>query len=547
MKSYRTDPSRWQRFVSGVSMFAVACLTALSFSGCGDSSSSDSSVPPPVTVAAPGAPTALTVTGGENLATLQWSPPAASATAGLPDSYEIYGSTTATTAATIVAPANLVKTIPVVSGQAVYSHTALGLAGDNTYNFVVTAKNTGGETPSTVASAQVTKPIPPPGAPTALTVTGGENVATLQWSPPAASATAGLPVTYEIYRSTTATTTTTLVDAANFVASIPAVTTQTTPYSYTDIGLPGANTTYYYVVAAKNAGGETPSSVASDSVTGPLVAKTYGNNFSAALIFADDIGITNLALDPLKSWTVSDVTLIDYNTGLRPLPAEVTAMLGLTVPWTTLPYLPVASKMDPLYYEQKSINTWQGEWAKGAATPQDVIAKWGDNLVSATLSAGSKIRIEMVLSKTLTTPMTVYPMKLLSGSGITELQGTTGIATTTTTAFVFATNARLTLQKLDAGGVPGAAIVDQALFDLAVPDGLNKLSGEIPVSGNFTYGFVWDPVTSGSSAGQYRVTFKLDPTSAFGTGNPANNTFMKTATNGVRVSDTEVYIDIDVK
>ena len=138
-------------------MFAVACLTALSFSGCGDSS--DASSLTPVTVAAPGAPTALTVTGGENLATLQWSPPAASATAGLPDSYEIYGSTTATTAATIVAPANLVKTIPVVSGQAVYSHTALGLAGGNTYSFVVTAKNTGGETPSTVASAQVTKPI----------------------------------------------------------------------------------------------------------------------------------------------------------------------------------------------------------------------------------------------------------------------------------------------------------------------------------------------------------------------------------------------------
>ena len=122
------------------------------------------------------------------------------------------------------------------------------------------------------------------------------------------------------------------------------------------------------------------------------------------------------------------------------------------------------------------------------------------------------------------------------------------MATTTTTAFVFATNARLTLQRLDAGGLPtGPMVVDQALFDPAIPDGLNKLSGEIPVSGNFTYGFVWDPATSGSTAGQYRVTFKLDPTSSFGTGAPANNTFMKQALNGVRVSDTEVYIDIDVK
>jgi hypothetical protein len=318
--------------------------------------------------------------------------------------------------------------------------------------------------------------------------------------------------------------------------------------------LEGGNATHNFVVTAKNAGGETPSTVASDQVTGPPVAKTYGNNFSAALIFADDIGITNLALDPAKSWTISDVTLIDYNTGLRPLATEV-ALFPVTQ--LTLPYLPVASKIDPLYYEQKSINTWQGEWAKGGGVMQEVNAKWGDNLVSATLSAGAKIRIEMVLTKTVTTPMTVYPMLLLSGSGTSELQGTTGIATTTTTAFVFATNARLTLQKLDDAGVPtGAMLVDQALFDPAFPDGLNKLSGEIPVSGNFTYGFVWNPATSGSSAGKYRVTFKLDDFSQFGgTGVPAtvptvpipNNTLIKTFTNGGLVSDTEVYIDINVK
>jgi hypothetical protein len=402
------------------------------------------------------------------------------------------------------------------------------------------------------SSSSADPPPAPPAEPTAFTVTGGENVATLQWSPPAASATAGLPASYEIYGSTTATTAATIVDPVNFVSTIPVASGQTV-YSYTALGLAGSNTTHNFVVTAKNAGGETPSSVASDSVTGPRVAKTYGNNFSAALVFADDVGITNLPLDPAKNWTTTDVTLIDYNTGLRPLADEVTAMLALLpTPQTTLPYLPVASKIGPVapaYYEQKSINTWQGEWAKGAAAPQDVNAKWGDNLSSASLSSSAKIRIEMVLSKDVSaTPMTSYPMLLLSGSGTSELQGTTGIATTSNTAFVFATNARLTLQKLDAGGVPtGPMVVDQALFDPAVKDGLNKLSGEIPVSGNFTYGFVWDPATSGSTAGKYRVTFKLDSTSQFGVGGPANNTFMKTVTNGQRVSDTEVYIDIDVK
>jgi hypothetical protein len=365
---------------------------------------------------------------------------------------------------------------------------------------------------------------------------------TLQWLPPAASATAGLPDSYEIYRSSTATTAATIVNPANLVTSIPVVTGMLT--SFTNSGLPGGNTTYYFVVTAKNAGGETPSSVANATVTGTINPAVAGNNFSAALIFADDIGITNLPITGV--WTGHNLPFagIDYNTGLRPLLAEVTAFPALQL---NLPYLPLPSKIDPLYYEQKSINTWQGEWAKGKAVPQNVTAKWGDNMSSASLSASAKIRIEMALTKDVTlTPMTAYTMKLLSGSGTNELQGTNGVTYIPTTAFVMATNAHLIIQKFN-GATLDAPVVDQSLFDPAFPDGLNKLSGEIPVSGNFTYGFVWQPSTSGSTAGKYRVTFKLDPISLFGVGNPANNTFMTTATNGVRVSDTEVYIDIVVK
>jgi len=392
-----------------------------------------------------------------------------------------------------------------------------------------------GGTPSPTAT------VAAPGAPTAFTATAGENVVTLQWSPPAASTTAGAPDSYEIYRSTTATTAATLVAPAYFVTTTPAIPGQAV-YSFTNTGLAG-NTTYYFVVTAKNAGGETPSTVANARPTGPPNPQVYGNNFSAALIFADDIGITNLPITGV--WTL-DKTLIDYNTGLRPLATEVTAF---PVTQLVLPYLPLPSMIDPLYFEQKSINTWQGEWAKGAAAPQNVTAKWGDNLSGASLRASAKIRIEMVLTKDVTaTPMTAYTMRLLSGSGTNELQGTNGVTYNPTTAFVFATNAHLTIQRLDAAGMPtGALIVDQALFDPAFPDGLNKLSGEIPVSGNFTYGFIWDPSTSGSTAGRYRITFKLDPISQFGAGTPANNTFMTAATNGVRVSNTEVYIDVVVQ
>jgi len=278
--------------------------------------------------------------------------------------------------------------------------------------------------------------------------------------------------------------------------------------------------------------------VASAKPTGPPNPQVYGNNFSAALIFADDIGITNLPITVPGVWTL-DPLAIDFNTGLRPLATETISLL---------PFLTVPSKVDPLYFEQKTVNTWQGEWAKGAATPQNVTAKWGDNLSSGSLSSTGKIRIEMVLTTTVPTPMTTYTMKSLYGAKRNEMFGTNGVVIPSTTAFVFATNAHLQIHKLDAGGnkiLP--AVDDQSLFDPAFPDGLNKLSAEIPVSGNFTYGYVWDPSTSGSTAGNYRITFLLDSPSKFGTGSPANNTFMTTATNGVRVSDTEAYIDIVVQ
>jgi hypothetical protein len=393
------------------------------------------------------------------------------------------------------------------------------------------------------SSGDSTPTVAAPAVVTAFTATAGENVATLQWSPPAASTTAGLPDSYEIYHSTTATTAETIVNPANFVTTIPVVSGKTV-YTYTDIGLAGT-TTYYFVVTAKNAGGETPSPVASAKPTGPPTPATYGNNLSAALIFADDIGVTNLALDPTKSWAAgaSAVTAIDTNTGLRPLAAEIPAISAVQA---TLPYLPVPSAIDPLYFEQKSVNTWQGEWAAASGVQQVVDAKWGDNMLSASLKASAKIRIEMALTKTLTTPMTAYTMKLLSGSGTTELQGTNGVVYNPTTAFVMATNAHLIIQKLD-GTTLEAAIVDQALFDSSIPDGLNKLSAEIPVSGSFTYGFVWNPATYGATAGTYRVTFKLDPQSEFGVGNPANNTSIANALNGIRVNDTEAYIDITLQ
>ena len=85
MRPNRKEHSIWQRFVSIFTIIASCTVTALALTACGGSDSTPvffATTPTTPTVAAPAAPTAFTATAGENVVTLQWTPPAASATAG---------------------------------------------------------------------------------------------------------------------------------------------------------------------------------------------------------------------------------------------------------------------------------------------------------------------------------------------------------------------------------------------------------------------------------------------------------------------------------
>lgn len=390
-----------------------------------------------------------------------------------------------------------------------------------------------------------------PEAPTGLTVERTPETtlsATVTWS---AAAAGGVPDSFEIYRSTTAGT---AFLPANHLISIPAVVGQATPYTFIDnAGLTPVDT--YWVVSAKNAGGETPTAEVLykpiGSPSGGGGDEGYGNNFAAALVFADDIGITGLPIT--GAWT-NDLNSIevttDVTTGLRPVAGQITALLNATVPVTTLPYLDPATTFvlgGVTYYKQQTPSTWQGQWERGASSLQEVTAKWGDNLISQRFTANSVIRVEMVLSKALTTAMTSYTMKSLYGVNENEIQGTDGTTYDNLIAFVFASNAHLKIEKLDAGGIPIVpAFYDQTLW---MGDGPGFLAGEVNVAGNFTYGFVWNMKTQVMpvgvpKTGTWRITFSLDGTSPKGT---SNNTSITTATNGVLVSPTEVYIDIVVQ
>jgi len=390
--------------------------------------------------------------------------------------------------------------------------------------------------------------IAAPGVPTNFVVVGNQGgqdlSATLTWDVPASG---GEVVSYEIYRSTTAGT---VFNPDNHLISIPAVEGQVS-YAYIDNAGLEKNVPTYWVVAAKNAGGETPTSEKMwEFTTGEVTS--YGNNFAAAMIFADGYGITGQAIT--GTWTKETLnpgTDIDYNTGLRPSIDQVTL--------TELPYWDASTtfvKDGVTYYKQQTVSSWQGEWnSTSYPDTQHVTATWGDNLISQTLTSESKIRIEVVLTKDLDTNMTSYKMVSLYGSKYNEIYGTDKSEYNNTKAFVFATNAHLKIQKVDEVGNPlEDPLYDQTLF---TGDGPGHFASEINVAGNHTYGFVWDLANDSpgyEKTGIWRITFSLDGESPAPISTP-NNTYIDNVapteaesggTLPVYVSPTEVYIDITI-
>jgi predicted phage tail protein len=180
----------------------------------------------------PPAPNTLNAVGGDAQVSLLWAASAGAA------SYNLYYSTS-----TGVTPANGTK----ISGVPTSPYTQSGLTNGTTYYYVVTAINASGESvPSTQASATPSVPAAPVGvplAPSALHAVGGNAQVSLLWTP------SGGATSYNLYYSTS-----TGVTRANGT-QISGIVTNT----YTQPGLTNG-TTYYYVVTAVNATGESAAS-----------------------------------------------------------------------------------------------------------------------------------------------------------------------------------------------------------------------------------------------------------------------------------------------
>ena len=183
------------------------------------------------------APTGLTATPGNAQVTLSWTA-SSGATSYIVQSATVNGGPYTT----------------IASGVTTTSYTNMGLTNGTTYYYVVAAVNAGGRSPN---SSQVSaQPASLPAAPIGLTATPGNAQVSLSWT-----ASSGA-TSYVVERAT--------VNGGPYATIASGVTAT----SYMNTGLTNG-TTYYYVVAALNAGGQSPnSSQVSAQPTGPPPAPT---------------------------------------------------------------------------------------------------------------------------------------------------------------------------------------------------------------------------------------------------------------------------------
>lgn len=272
---------------------------------------------------APAAPASVTAVGGANQATITW--PAVSGAA----SYNVYWSTTpgvTTTSGTKIAGASspYVKT---------------GLSAGTTYYFIVTANNSVGESSASAQASATTNAAPPavPATPAGVTATGGANQVSLSWSAvPGATS-------YNIYWATTSGVTT----------SGTKITAASSPYVQSGLA---ASTTYYYIVTAVNAAGQ---SVASAQVSA-------ATNAPVVTIPAAPAGVTAAggANQVSISWSaVSGAT--SYNIYYATAPG-VTKTSGAKITNASSPYLQTGLAAGTAYYYVVTAVNSAGEGAASA-------------------------------------------------------------------------------------------------------------------------------------------------------------------------------------
>ncbi|MGZ8450364.1 MAG: fibronectin type III domain-containing protein, partial [Candidatus Deferrimicrobiaceae bacterium] len=196
-------------FLKAITLFGIAVFA---LSACGGGSDS---------VTLPSPPAALTADAGDNQVVLNWPSVNGAAT------YNVYYGT-----ATPVTTSSTKLT-----GTVSAPKTVSGLANGTPYFFAVSAVNAGGESALSVERSATPDATPPPGAPTNIRASAGDNQVTVSWDNVAGA------TSYNVYYGT----------ATGVTTASTEVTGATSPNAITGL-LNG--TTYFFVVTAVNGNGE---------------------------------------------------------------------------------------------------------------------------------------------------------------------------------------------------------------------------------------------------------------------------------------------------
>ncbi len=193
-------------FLKAITLFGIAVLA---LSACGGGGSD--------TVTPPSSPANLTADAGDNQVVLNWPSVSGAVT------YNVYyGTATPVT-----------KSSTKITGSVSAPKTVTGLINGTPYFFAVSAVNAGGESALSVERSATPSATPPPGAPTNIRASAGDNQVTVSWDNVAGA------TTYSIYYGT----------AAGVTKASTKITAVTSPHAKTGL-LNG--TTYFFVVTAVN-------------------------------------------------------------------------------------------------------------------------------------------------------------------------------------------------------------------------------------------------------------------------------------------------------
>ena len=309
-------------------------------------------------------------------------------------SYNIYWST-----APGVTPANGTK---ITGATSPYVHT--GLIAATTYYYVATAVNSVGESaPSLQVSATTTTAPTVPAAPIGVSAVGSTNQVTISWANVMGA------TTYNIYWSTTAGVTTTT--GTKIIGA-------TSPYVQS--GLIAA-TTYYYIVTAENAVGESaPSAEFSATTSSPVILPA-----PTGVTAIGDLGQVTI------SWTaVTGAT--SYNIYWSSTPS-LTPVTGNLIANVTSPYIHTGRSASTTYYYIVTAVNASGESAPSlqtqattAATPMPPSAPTGVTAVGGTN--------QVTVSWATVTGATSYNLYWSTAPGVTPANGT--LITNVTSPFV---------------------------------------------------------------------------------------------------------------